>query len=102
MLYVAENKRRTIAGLLAAVLTVAIGFGIGRLSDPSSRDLTPQLASARQQLVRQHAATDAVYASAAHGQRTIIQLRSTIARRDAQITVLAQHRRRAHPHRRRR
>lgn len=102
MLYVAENKRKTIAGLLAAVLTVATGFAIGRLSDPSSRDLTPQLASARQQLARQDAATDAVHASAAHGQRTIIQLRSTIARQHTQITVLAQHRRTAHPHQRRR
>ena len=102
MLYVTENKRKTIAGLLAAVLTLATGFGTGRLSDPSSPDLTPQLAAARQQLVRQHAATAAAAGQVADRQRTITQLRSTIARQQAQMTLLARHRRGAHPPKRRR
>lgn len=102
MLYVTENRRKTIAGLLAAVLTVAIGFGIGRLSDPSFPDLTPQLAAARQQLVRQYAATGAAVGQVADGQQTITQLRSAIARQQAQIILLARHRRGAHPPKRRR
>ena len=102
MLYVTENKRKTTAGLLAALLTLAIGFGIGRVGDPSSPDLTPQLAGARQQLVRQHAATAVAVGRLVDGQRTITQLRSTIARQQAQMTMLAQHRRGAHPPKRRR
>lgn len=102
MLYATENKRKTIAGLLAAALTLAIGFGIGRVSDPSSPDLTPQLAAARQQLVRQHATTAVVVGRLVDGQRTITQLRSAIARQQAQMTMLAQHRRGAHPPKRRR
>jgi len=96
MLYVTENRRKTIAGLLAAVLTLTIGFGIGRLSDPSFPDLTPQLAAARQQLVRQHAATAAAVGHAADGQQTITH-RSAIARQQAQIILLARHRRGAQP-----
>ena len=102
MLYTTENKRKTIAAMLAAALTLAIGFGMGRLSEPSSPDLTPQLTAARQQLVRQHAATAAAAGQAAHGQQTITELRQAIARQEAQITLLAQHRRGAHPPKRRR
>jgi hypothetical protein len=101
MLYVTENRRKTIAAMIAAALTVAIGFGIGRLSDPSSPDLTPQLVAARQQLVRQHAATAAAAGQVADRQRTITQLRSAIARQQAQITLLARHRRGVHPPKRR-
>ena len=97
MLYATENKRKTIAGLLAAALTLAIGFGIGRVSDPSSPDLTPQLTTARQQLVRQHAATAVAVGQLVDGQRTITQLRQAIARQQAQMTLLARDRRGVHP-----
>lgn len=95
MLYVAENKRKTIAGLLAAVAALAIGFGAGRLSDPSFPGLSPQLASAHQQLVRQRAADVAAADQAASSQQTIARLRSTIAGQQGQITLLQQHRRAA-------
>jgi len=102
MLYLTENRRKTIAALLAGLLTVATGFGIGRLTDPSSPHPAPQLAAARQQLVRRHAATAAAAGQAADGQRAITQLRQALARQQAQITLPARHRRGARPPDRRR
>ena len=91
MLYAAENKRKTLAGLLAAIVTLAIGFGLGQASDPSPPNLTGQLAAARQQLGHERAASLTAAGQLASAQRTITQLHATISRQQAHITQL-QHR----------
>ena len=94
MHYVAENKRKTLAALLAAALTLTLGFAAGRLShDPSTPDLTPRLTALQHQLGQQQTSSRILAAQLATATRTTVQLRSTITSQQAQITQLKRRRR---------
>ena len=87
MLYVTENKRKTLAGLLSGLLVLAIGFTLGQLAQPARPpDVTPQLAAARHQLARQHTASVTAGGALASARRTITRLRATVTRQRATIT----------------
>ena len=112
MLYITENKRKTLAGLLAGLLVLAIGFVLGQLAAPAPPpDVTPQLAAARHQLVREHATSVTAGGVLANARRTIARLRatmtrqrSTIARQQKRIRTLrhSRHARVVHHRKRRR